>query len=329
MIFITGSNGLIGSFIIRKLVSENGSIRALHRKDSNLDMLKDIAHKIEWVEGDISDIGFLDKNLKGVNTVIHAAAVVSYTPSEKKKMFHVNIDGTANIVNASLNNKVKNFIHISSVAALGRKKNSPVVDEKIYWENSTYNTNYAVSKYLAELEVWRGMEEGLNGVIVNPSVVFGPGDWNSGSTKIFKYLWEENNFYTRGEMNFIDVRDVAEIIYRLLNEQKGFGERFILNSIKMPYKEVFFKIADEFGKKRPKFEASAIVSEMAWRMEALRALFTNKNPLITKETARLSRHSFMYDNGKISNLLNYKFIQPEETIQWVCRELIKKYEKLY
>jgi dihydroflavonol-4-reductase len=325
MIFITGSNGLIGSFIVRKLLSHNHTIRALCRKNSDLGLLKDVAHKIEWVEGDITDVRSLEKNLEGIKTVIHAAAIVSFAPSEKNKMFQVNIEGTANVVNAALHNKVDQFVHISSVAALGRRKNLPLVDENIYWENSSYNTNYATSKYFAELEVWRGMEEGLNGFIVNPSVVMGPGNWNEGSTKIFKYLWDESLFYSAGEMNFIDVRDVSDIIYRLMSEEKANRERFLLNASQMPYKEVFYKIADEFGKKRPKFEAGPLLSEFAWRFEALKSMVTGKNPLITKETAKLSRHSFVYDTTKIRKLLNYEFTRPEDTIEWACKELVNKY----
>jgi nucleoside-diphosphate-sugar epimerase len=281
--------------------------------------------KIDWVEGDICDIKLLDKALEGVNTVIHSAALVSYSPSEKNLMFQVNVEGTASIVNASLKNQVKKFIHISSVAALGRKKNQKVIHENSFWEDSTYNSNYAKSKYLAELEVWRGMEEGLDGFILNPSVVLGPGNWDSSSTKIFKYIWNENPFYSAGEMNFIDVRDVTAILFRLMEENKGSRERFILNSTSMPYKDLFFLMADTMNKKRAKYKAGPILSEIAWRLEAAKAFITGKNPLLTKETVKLSKNSYYYDNSKISKLLNYEFIPPRQTIEWACRELVNKY----
>jgi dihydroflavonol-4-reductase len=325
MVFITGCNGLIGSFIARKLISQNFYVKALKRKDSDLTLLNDIVDKIEWIEGDISDTSILDASLNGVDIVIHAAAIVSYSASEKEKMFEVNIKGTSNIVNAALNNRITKFIHISSVAALGRKKGISVIDENTYWENSSYNTNYAKSKYFGELEVWRGMEEGLNGFIVNPSVVLGPGNWNNGSTKIFKYIWDENLFYSEGDVNFIDVRDVSEIIYKLMMEEKANGERYILNAVKMPYKELFFSIADEFSKKRPGIKANRFISEIAWRLEGLKSSLTGKQPLITKETAKISAHSSTYNNSKVSGTLNHKFIQPEDTINWICRELIGKY----
>lgn len=325
MIFITGCNGLLGSFIARKLLSQNYRIRALKRTSSDLSLIKDISHQIDWVEGDITDIQLLEKNLVGINTIIHSAAIVSFNPSDVKMMLKVNVEGTANIVNAALKNNINRFCHISSVAALGRKKDSKIINEAAYWENSSYNTHYAQSKYLAELEVWRGMEEGLNAFIINPSVVLGPGDWDMGSAKIFKYIWDQGYFYSSGEANFVDVRDVSEILSRLMISENVRGERYILNGSKMPYKDLFYKIADGFSKNRPPYKANIFLSELAWRIEAVKSFYTGKKPLITKETVRLSSHSFNYDNTKIKKLLNYEFIDPEQTIKWVCGELIKKY----
>ena len=325
MVFITGCTGLVGSFIARKLISQNYHVKALRRKDSDLGLVKDIAHKIEWVEGDIFDIHLLEASLSGVETVIHAAAMVSFASSEKEKMFQANVVGTSNVVNAALKNHISKFIHISSVAALGRKKNIALIDENTFWENSPYNTNYSQSKYLAELEVWRGMEEGLNGFIVNPSVVLGPGNWENGSTKIFKYLWEEHLFYSDGDVNFIDVRDVSEMIYKLMLEEKALGERYILNSVKMPYQELFFNIADGFSKKRPALKANKFIAELAWRAESIKSLITGKKPLITKETARVAAYSSTYNTDKVKELINHQSVPPRDTVQWVCEELMKKY----
>ena len=324
IIFITGCNGLVGSFVARKLLSQNYHIKALRRNYSNLYLVKDIADKIEWIEGDITDIPVLEKSMAGADIVIHSAALVSYLPSEKELMLKINTEGTANVVNAALKNNIGLFVHVSSIAALGRKKSKEVIDENTFWESSNHNTNYAISKYLSEVEVWRAFEEGLKGFIVNPSVVFGPGNWESGSTKIFKYVWDENMFYSGGEMNFIDVRDVSEIICKLLKEEKAIGERFILNAHKMSYKDLFNDIAACLGKRKPKYKAGKILSEIGWRMAALKALVTGSDPLITRETARLSGNSFQYDHSKIHNLLNYKFMDPKETISWVCTELKRK-----
>ena len=325
MIFITGCNGLIGSYVARNLLAQNYYVRALRRSSSDLSLIKDLESRIEWIEGDINDIGLLEKCLKGVHTVIHTAALVSFSPSEKTTLFKTNVQGTSNLVNVSLKEGVKEFLHISSVAALGRKKNTTHIDENVMWENSSYNTNYAISKYQSELEVWRGMEEGLNVTVVNPSVVLGPGNWNTGSTKIFQYVWNEGKFYTEKEMNYVDVRDVADIVVQLLGNEKAYGRRFILNAGKISYKNFFNKAAEAFHKKAPYVKARLWMGEIAWRLAWLKSLLTGKQSLITKETVRLSQQNFFYNNSKICDFLNFKFRDAEETINWVCRELRKKY----
>src|SRR6185437_2324293 len=247
MIFLTGGTGLVGSFIARRLLEDNKSIRALKRKNSDLSLVKDIAHRIEWVEGDILDVLFIEECLKGIDTIIHSAALVSFSKRSEEQMIAVNVQGTANLVNAALKYNISAFCHISSVAALGRGKNE-VIDESAKWEDSTINTGYARSKYLAELEVWRAMEEGLNVLIINPSVVLGPALLNNSTARLFKYVWKKSPFYTTGQMNYIDVRDVAEIAI-LLIEKRIYNGRFILNAGKISYRELFGKIAESFNTK--------------------------------------------------------------------------------
>jgi dihydroflavonol-4-reductase len=324
MIFLTGANGLVGNYLARKLLSHNYSIRALRRKNSDLSLIADIYDKIEWIEGDVMDAPLLDKCTKDADIIIHSAALIAFSKKYETEMFRTNVEGTANIVNAALKNNVKRFCHVSSVAALGRKKNSASIDEEAVWEESGNNTLYAQSKYLAELEVWRGVEEGLSAFIVNPSVIIGPGDWNKGSSGIFKYVFDEKMFYPQGEMNFIDVRDVAEIIFRLLNSDIK-GERFILNANKMSYKDIFNVMADRFNKKRPGFEANAFMAQIAWRLAAIASFFTGKDPVLTKETVKVSGQTYTYDNDKIKLSLNYKFKDANDSINWVCDELIGRY----
>lgn len=324
MIFLTGCNGLIGSFIARKLLSENYRIKALKRPASDMSLVSDIYDRIEWVEGDLSDIQLIDKYLEGIDTIIHCAAMISFSSSHKHAMFRSNVEGTANMVNLALKNHVKRFCYISSVAALGRKKNTELIDETSVWEESSNNTFYARTKYLAELEVWRGIEEGLNAFILNPSIVIGPGNWNTGSSRLFKYVYDEKLFYPKGEMNFIDVRDVSHIACSLLYSDIK-GERFILNSGKMPYKDVFFLIADRFKKKRPGYQANRIISEIAWRLDKLRSFFTGKEALLTRETARSARLHYTYNTRKVMKISGIEFRESLETINWTCDELMSRY----
>jgi dihydroflavonol-4-reductase len=325
MIFLTGCNGLIGSFIARKLLSENYQVKALKRPSSDLSAVSDIYDKIEWVEGDLSDIQLIDKYLEGVDTIVHCAAMISFSSSHKQTMFRSNVEGTANMVNAALKNKIKRFCYISSIAALGRKKGTELIDETSVWEESSTNTFYAYTKYLAELEVWRGVEEGLNAFILNPSIVLGPGNWDTGSSRLFKYIYDEKLFYPKGEMNFIDVRDVSDIACSLLHSDIN-GERFILNAGKISYKNVFFSIADRFKKKRPKYEANMMMSEIAWRLDKVKSFFTGKEALLTKETARSVRLNHTYSSQKIIKILGVKFRNGNETVNWACDELMSRYK---
>lgn len=326
MIFITGCNGLIGSFVARKLLDEGFSVRALKRANSDLSLLGEYASHIEWVEGDILDVSVLEQALKGVTTVVHSAAVVSYAPSQFDTIYKVNVEGTANMVNAAINNRVKNFCMISSVAAFGKNPKIAVVNEETNYSESVFNSNYGKSKYLAEQEVYRGKEEGLNVFMVNPTVVLGPGEWQRGSSAIFKYVKDGKKFFPTGLVNYIDVRDVAQVVYRLVANPEGInGEKFILNAGKVTYRELFGAIAEQFKVRKPSIEAGPFLSGLAWRIEYLKSIFTSKDPIITKESVSLSNNRFFYENQKVRSFLNIEFRPLEETVAWTCRELEKKY----
>jgi nucleoside-diphosphate-sugar epimerase len=323
MIFITGSNGLIGSFIARKCINEGVSVRALRRQNSDIHLLADIADQIEWVEGDVLDATLLHQAILPGDIVIHTAAIVSFAPQAQQQMLKVNVEGTTNVVNACLEAGVKKMCFISSVAALGRKKDRKLTTESVQWENSEFNTWYAHTKQLAEQEVWRGIAEGLPAVIVNPSVVLGPGDWDKSSTQLFKYVWKEKRFYSKGLANYVDVRDVADIIFRLIHSEI-ISERFILNAGSISYQDLFIKIAACFNKRPPKWSVLPWIAEVVWRWEYLRSLVTGKAPLVSRETARLALHQEKYDNSKIVQSLGFLFKPIDDTIRWTCTELQKQ-----
>ena len=319
MILLTGATGIVGHFIAQQLLSEGHPVRALKRSQSNTERLGQ--HQgLEWVEGDVEDIPSLQKAFAGVEYVVHCAAIVSFHQEDKKRMMEVNVEGTANMINLAIENKVRKFVHISSVAALGRKEGSPVIDEKTKWEESKNNTNYAESKYLGELEVWRGQEEGLATVILNPSIVLGPGDWHSSSMHVFKYVNQERIFYPVGEMNFVDVRDVANIACKMLFNDKS-GERFILNAGMASYKKVFGYISEHLNKPRPRYRVSYALLTFAYVFDMLRSFMTRQKSIITKESLRLSKMSFMFSNDKITRDMQYTFRTLEESVAWTCQEL--------
>jgi dihydroflavonol-4-reductase len=265
----------------------------------------------------------LGNALEGIDKVIHTAAVVSFAPSRRKEMFRTNVEGTATLVNEALVSGVKQFVHVSSIAALGRPVNKSLIDETDLWVESDHNTNYAKSKYLAELEVYRGFEEGLDGFVLNPSVILSPGDIDKSSTKLFGYVLKGGEYYTEGQLNYVDVRDICSITKRLM-QQSVTGERFVLNGGRVSYKYFFEQVAKEFGKRPPEKLAGTWMKELIWRIEYLRSLISGSEPLITKETARLSGNSHQYDNQKIKTLLSYEFHTIEDSIRWVCQELKKQ-----
>jgi dihydroflavonol-4-reductase len=323
MIAITGANGLLGSFIVRELVNAKIDFVALKRESSDVSLLADIQEKITWLDADILNPVELEEAFKNVEVVIHTAAMVSFNPRMADRIRTVNVNGTRNVVNACLLSGVKKLIHISSVAALGRLKNQRLIDETNKWTDSELNSTYAKTKYLAELEVFRGKEEGLETVLLNPSVILAPADWNKSSAKLFKYVWDEKLFYINNYLNYVDVRDVAKVAVRFVNVPTN-GERFILNSGGISLIDFLTKISVRFNKRAPKVKLSVTSLKVVAFFEKLRGFFTGSEPLITSETARLAGTEFLYQNEKIKTALNFEFQSIDHTLDWCCRYYINQ-----
>ena len=248
MVFVTGGTGFLGAHLIHHLL-KGKHIIALKRPSSNLDLLNRVFSyygdardktngKLEWVEGDLLDIGKLDEQITDISEIYHAAAMVSFQPQDKAKMMHTDIIGTANLINAALNKNIRKFCHVSSIAAIGRGENNQFIDENTLSKASRRNSNYAISKYGAEREVWRGLKEGLPIVIINPSVIIGPGETKSGTGKMISVVLNGLKFYSTGCNGFVDVRDVVEIMNQLAESATN-GERFIISAENLSYKEIF------------------------------------------------------------------------------------------
>lgn len=332
MVLITGITGLVGSFTARRFLEAGYKVAGLKRASSELSLLQDIENQIVWYECDILDIMSLEKAMVSIDYVIHTAAIVSFAPKDRDSMFKTNTEGTANIVNLCLENNIKKLCFVSSVAALGRsipnekKAQSMVyIDEKATWEESPLNSNYAKTKYLAEMEVWRGEAEGLNCVVVNPSLILGEADWNKSSTQLMKYVFDEHTFYPQGNLNYVDVQDVAECIFKLTIGDIS-GEKFILSAGQITYKDFFEKVAHKFHKKAPSILLPSSLTSVLWRLESIRTFFTKNTPLITKETALSSSHSFEYQNDKIKQTLGFEFKKLDESLDRICKKLLEKYK---
>jgi len=317
MIAVTGANGLLGSFIVRRLIQQQKPFIAIKRQNSDTSLLSDVSAQITWRTADVLDPVAFEEALQGVTTVIHAAAVVSFNPAHEKKIYNINVLGTRNVVNACLSQNIARLVHISSVAALGRQKGQELIDEKNKWTESSINSRYAESKYFAELEVFRGQEEGLKTVIVNPSVILAPADWLKSSAQLFKYVWDEKKYYIEANLNYVDVRDVVGSVFQLM-ESSIQGQRFIVNGGAVRFAEFFALVARKLGKKAPSIKLSSRTLYAAAMVETMRSRILRKEPLLTVETARLADTRFVYNSGKLRKTLNFEFQPIDSTIDWCC-----------
>ncbi|MFT3826555.1 MAG: NAD-dependent epimerase/dehydratase family protein [Chitinophagaceae bacterium] len=328
-ILITGGTGFAGAYIIRQLVQSGYTVRAIRRKPvAPFFIDPGITAQVEWVEGDILDIISLEDAMKGMDAVIHAAGKVSFHAADTKDLYKINIEGTANVVNVAIEKNIQRFIHISSVAAIGRTGTDELVTEKKKWQNGKWNTPYAISKYKGEMEVWRALAEGLNAVILNPSTIIGYGDWNTSSCAIFKNVYKEFPWYTNGVNGFVAVEDVARIAVMLL-ETGHTNERFIVNGDNWSFRQLFNTIADGFGKKQPHKEATPALGQLAWRIEKLRSMFSGKKPLLTRQTAIIAQSKSCFDNSKITAALpGFAFTPLQETVQNACNQYLAQLQPL-
>jgi nucleoside-diphosphate-sugar epimerase len=322
MIFVTGGTGLVGSHVLLKLAEQFKELKALKRASSSLDLCKSIFTyynadalfaKINWIDGDVNDIPSLKEGMKHCDLLLHCAGIVSFSPSDIELLKKVNIEGTANVMNVALTSGIKKVGFVSSIAALGRNSTVGLVDEDCHFKATKLDSNYAFSKYFSEQEVWRASGEGLDVVIVNPSVILGPGDWTKGSSQIFDRIYKGLKFYTSGSTGYVDVSDVAESVIQLLFSNIK-NERFIVNGANLKYRDCFDRIAVALGKTKATIKVTPFLKEIAWRVEAVKSLITGKTPLITKETANSSMTESTFSTAKIEKTLGFQFTEIDVTI---------------
>jgi nucleoside-diphosphate-sugar epimerase len=333
MIFVTGGTGLVGSHILLELSQKGEQFKALKRDSSSLSICEnifkyynaeDLFEKINWVVGDINDIPSLESGMQNCDMVLHAAGVVSFAPSDAELLKKVNIEGTANVMNVALSSRVKKVGFVSSIAVLGRNSTEGIVDEECHFKHTKLDSNYALSKYYAEQEVWRASQEGLNVVIVNPSVILGPGDWNKGSSQIFQKIHSGLKFYTPGSTGYVDVVDVSSSLIALLFS-KIKNERFIVNGANLKYRDCFDRIAVAFNKPKATIKVTPLLKEIAWRMESVRSCILGTKALLTRETANSAMTNSSFSTAKIKEVINFNFTDIDATIKkyadWFIKDL--------
>jgi nucleoside-diphosphate-sugar epimerase len=324
MIFVTGGTGLLGGQLLYDLVSQGASVRALYRSRSRLsgtlhlfqyrnpEKGKELFGKIEWIEGDILDIPALMETMAGCPFVYHCAGLVSFHPKDHAQVFKINREGTANMVNVALELGVQKFCHVSSTAAIGGDNRAPIT-EKTKWKNGEVTSGYSLSKNAAEREVWRAREEGLNAVVINPSVILGPGNWNETSLTIFQTVSRGLRFYPPGSNGTVDVRDVSSSMIQLM-ESDIEGERYLCVGSNQSFKELMTVISEELNLAPPTRMAKYWQVWIArWVLKIVKGI-TGRRSAITKETVHNLFSDKKYDTTKLKNAIDIKFRPLKEQV---------------
>jgi len=333
MILVTGGTGLVGSHLLYQLALQNESIVAIHRNSSDLNAVKNVFSyysdeydnlfaTIKWIEADINDIPSLTKAFKDITYVYHSAAIISLSPADYINMRKVNIEGTANVVNLCIENKIKKLCFVSSIAAIGKPLSDTKITENNEWNVEQNNYGYAITKYGAEIEVWRASQEGLDVVIVNPGLILGPGFWLDGPGKLFTNMYNGFKFYTEGVTAFVGVIDVVSVMINLMKSNIK-NERYILVGENDSFKNVFFAIADGLNKKRPSIKVNKLLSGFAWRLGWLNQKLFGIKSMITKQTAQSSHNKYQYSNEKIKEAIDFDFEPLTNTIKNTCKYYLK------
>lgn len=328
MQLVTGGTGIVGAHLLHRLAAQ-GPVRALRRAGSAIGVVERIFRhygpdaaerlaRIEWVPGDLHDMPALEDAMQGVRQVYHAAALVSFDPRDLRTLRHVNVQGTANVVNAALLSGVQRLCHVSSTAALGHAPTG-AVDEALPWAPGAHTSGYAWSKYEAELEVQRGIAEGLDAVLANPSVILGPGAAGRSSMSLAERLQRGTRFHPPGSNGFVDARDVADALITLM-ERGSTGERYLLVGSNLPYAELFKRYAEGFGHPPPDRAVAPWMLGLAWRVERLRTLLTGGRPLVTRHTVHSALAQRSYSNAK-AQALGITFRPVQDSVDNVVRYL--------
>ncbi len=333
LILLTGATGMLGSCLTARLLESGLKVRAIYRNPERLKQFQQNIRyyypenfvfngKLHWVEADLLDCASLADALEGVDMVFHTAAMVSFDPSQREAMLENNITGTANLVNAALVAGISRLVHVSSIGALGPSDGKNPIDENCHWSAGKKNSGYSISKFHSEMEVWRGIEEGLEAIIVNPSIILGPGDWRSGSPSFFSTIYKKLKFYPLGSTGFVDVRDVVEAML-LLSAKENFknasGKRYLLNGANLSYLELFSMLAQAMDVKPPSIATNALMLSLGWRFSWLWSKITGMAPLITKESVMAANRKTSYTGTRVVDEFGFAYRPIEKTIDDIAR----------
>lgn len=333
MNLVTGGTGLVGAHLLLHLLEKGEKVRALFRTENSIQKTKqlfnqlnqsDLFHQIEWFPGNVNDIPSLEKAFENIDFVYHSAALISFDDNDEENLRKINIEGTANMVNCALAFGVKKFCYVSSIAALGDlKETETIITEETEWNPEKPHSDYALSKFGAEMEIWRAEQEGLNCVIVNPGVILGSGFWDSGSGEIFIKVKKGIPFYTKGSSGFVAVEDVVAVMHQLMKSEIS-GERFTLISENIVFKDLIFWIADGIKIKKPSFYAKPWMTSITWRLDWFFSTLFFQKRRFSRATAKSLHTIDLYSNEKIKSKLNFEFQPVKEVVKKVSFAFLKQ-----
>lgn len=328
MVLVTGGTGLIGAHLLLHLVENEESVRAIYRNAATIEKTKSLFflykkealfEKINWIQADIIDVPSLEIAFENIKYVYHCASLISFDPKDEDLIRKTNIEGTANIVNFCIANAVKKLCYVSSIAALGDlKENEKIITEETEWNPEKYHSDYAISKYGAEMEVWRGQQEGLNTIIINPGVIIGPNIWKQGSGILFSKIKKGFPFYTKGMTGFIAVNDVVKIATELMKSEMK-NERYILIAENIVFQDLLNSIAEALNVKKPSLFASPLLMNVLYRVDWFISNVFGKKRKLDKITAKASYSKNWYSNEKITNVLKIKFLDIHQYIKDISK----------
>lgn len=334
MILVTGGTGFVGAHLLYFLLQRNEKIRAIYRSEEKVESVREVfsyyqddveelLEKIEWFKADITEVPVMIDAFKGVEKVYHCAALVSFNPNDFYEMQKVNIEGTAIVVNLAIEAKVKKLCYVSSIAAVGNSIKNKLITEENEWNKDYDNSGYSITKFGAEMEVWRASQEGVSVVIVNPGVILGSGFWNTGSGKLFSKVFKGFKYYTEGITGFVGVKDVVKAMIQLM-ESDIINERFILVAENKSFKEILFSIAAALQKEQPSVLIKPWQSGFFWRFSKITSFFTGKAPLLSKYSARSAHAVSKYSSEKIKKAIDFSFTSIDEVIQSIGKFFLKR-----
>ena len=318
MVLVTGATGFLGSELVRQLLQKGGKIRALKRDSSVIPHVLENEELIEWVNADLLDYYSLNDAIKGITKVYHCAALISFLPKDKKQMIKVNVEGTINLLNVCVSGEIEKFLHVSSVAAVGESKKGELINEKHQWELGAGQSNYSISKYEGEMEVFRAAAEGLNTVIINPSIIIGKNAGDKGSGQLFDTAKKGLSYYPDGSFGYVDVQDVASIMISLMESEIA-NERFIISAENWTHRDLFGEIAVQLGKNPPQIALKPWMLDMARIGSGILAFLSGKTNHLSRDMVRSAFRKQNYSNEKIKKALGLEFKPVKESIAEICK----------